>query len=75
MTFNDDFYDSLSFVATALDNVEARLYVDQRCMFYHIPMLESGTLGTKGHTQVVVPRVTENYGATRYFNTHNNSKF
>lgn len=28
-------------------------------------MLESGTLGTKGHTQVVVPGLTENYGASR----------
>ena len=63
--FGDDFYDKLSGVCTALDNVEARLYVDQRCLFYRLPMLESGTLGTKGNTQVVVPHVTENYGATR----------
>jgi ubiquitin-activating enzyme E1 len=63
--FGDDFYDKLSGVCTALDNVEARLYVDQRCLFYHLPMLESGTLGTKGNTQVVIPHVTENYGATR----------
>jgi ubiquitin-activating enzyme E1 len=63
--FNDDFYESLDAVCTALDNVEARLYVDQRCLFYHLPMLESGTLGTKGNTQIVVPRLTENYGATR----------
>ena len=28
-------------------------------------MLESGTLGTKGNTQVVVPKLTENYGASR----------
>lgn len=28
-------------------------------------MLESGTLGTKGHTQIVVPKLTENYGASR----------
>jgi ubiquitin-activating enzyme E1 len=28
-------------------------------------MLESGTLGTKGNTQIVVPHLTENYGATR----------
>jgi ubiquitin-activating enzyme E1 len=63
--FSDDFYESLDFVCTALDNVQARLYVDQRCMFYHLPMLESGTLGTKGSTQVVVPCVTENYGASR----------
>lgn len=63
--FGDDFYDKLSGVCTALDNVEARLYVDQRCVFYRLPMLESGTLGTKGNTQIVVPNLTENYGATR----------
>lgn len=63
--FGDDFYDKLGGVCTALDNVEARLYVDQRCLFYRLPMLESGTLGTKGNTQIVVPHVTENYGATR----------
>jgi len=63
--FGDRFYDKLSGVCTALDNVEARLYVDQRCVFYRLPMLESGTLGTKGNTQVVVPNITENYGATR----------
>jgi len=63
--FGDDFYDRLDGVCTALDNVEARLYVDQRCLFYRLPMLESGTLGTKGNTQVVVPHLTENYGATR----------
>jgi len=63
--FGDDFYDKLDGVCTALDNVEARLYVDQRVLFYRLPMLESGTLGTKGNTQVVIPNVTENYGATR----------
>jgi ubiquitin-activating enzyme E1 len=63
--FGDDFYDKLNGVCTALDNVEARLYVDQKCLFYRLPMLESGTLGTKGNTQVVVPHLTENYGATR----------
>jgi len=39
-------------VCTALDNIDARLYMDQRCLFYQLPMLESGTLGTKGNTQV-----------------------
>lgn len=64
-TFGDAFYDKLDGVCTALDNVEARLYMDQRCVFYGLPMLESGTLGTKGNTQIVVPKLTENYGATR----------
>lgn len=43
--FNDDFFESLDMVCTALDNVEARLYIDQKCLFYLKPMLESGTLG------------------------------
>ena len=64
-TFNDDFFDELDGVVTALDNVEARLYVDQRCMYYGKPMIDSGTLGTKGNTQVVLPRKSENWGASR----------
>jgi ubiquitin-activating enzyme E1 len=63
--FNDDFFDSLDFVFTALDNVQARLYVDQKCVFYRKPMLDSGTLGAQCSTQVIVPGVTAHYGATR----------
>ena len=63
--FNEEFWDSLDVVVTALDNVEARLYVDARAMQSCKPMLDSGTLGTKGSTQVVIPRMTENYGASR----------
>jgi ubiquitin-activating enzyme E1 len=50
--FNDTFWESLNIVANALDNVEARLFVDGRCVYYGLPLLESGTLGTKGNTQV-----------------------
>ena len=63
--FDAEFYGSLNGVCTALDNIDARLYMDGRCLFYKLPMLESGTMGTKGNTQVVVPHLTENYGATR----------
>eukprot|EP00002_Diphylleia_rotans_P040042 TRINITY_DN9404_c0_g3_i2.p1 TRINITY_DN9404_c0_g3~~TRINITY_DN9404_c0_g3_i2.p1 ORF type:complete len:942 (-),score=201.60 TRINITY_DN9404_c0_g3_i2:180-3005(-) len=63
--FNDDFFESLDGVCNALDNVDARLYVDQKCVFYRKPLLESGTLGTKGNVQVIVPHLTESYGSTR----------
>lgn len=33
----------------ALDNVQARKYVDRRCVDNKTPLLESGTLGPKGH--------------------------
>lgn len=39
--------------------------MDQRCVFYRKPLLESGTLGTKGNTQVVVPDLTESYASSQ----------
>ncbi|KAK7321373.1 hypothetical protein VNO77_31960 [Canavalia gladiata] len=63
--FHDTFWENLSVVINALDNVNARLYVDQRCLYFQKPLLESGTLGTKCNTQMVIPHLTENYGASR----------
>ncbi|KAJ9455430.1 Ubiquitin-like modifier-activating enzyme 1 [Diplonema papillatum] len=63
--FDDSFWESLDAVTNALDNIQARLYVDSRCVYYHKPLLESGTLGSKGNVQVVMPRLTEAYGTSR----------
>ena len=38
--------------------------MDSRCVKFGKPLLESGTLGTRGNTQIVVPFLTESYGAT-----------
>jgi ubiquitin-activating enzyme E1 len=50
--FSAQFWDSQTAVVTALDNIDARLYVDEKCVEVRKPMLESGTQGTKGNTQV-----------------------
>ncbi|XWS74385.1 hypothetical protein CRYUN_Cryun02cG0210700 [Craigia yunnanensis] len=63
--FDDTFWENLTVVINALDNVNARLYVDQRCLYFQKPLLESGTLGAKCNTQMVIPHLTENYGASR----------
>eukprot|EP00249_Psilotum_nudum_P024481 c29197_g1_i1 orf=472-3648(+) len=63
--FDDAFFGNLDVVINALDNVNARLYVDSRCVYFQKPLLESGTLGTKCNTQMVLPHLTENYGASR----------
>ncbi|EPS70237.1 hypothetical protein M569_04521 [Genlisea aurea] len=63
--FDDSFWENLTVVVNALDNVNARLYVDQRCLYFQKPLLESGTLGAKCNTQMVIPHLTENYGASR----------
>ena len=63
--FNEDFWNDLDGVTNALDNVKARAYVDRRCVFFKKPLLESGTLGTKGNTQVILPRLTESYSSSQ----------
>jgi ubiquitin-activating enzyme E1 len=63
--FDENFWNSLDGVTNALDNVDARTYVDRRCVFFRKPLLESGTLGTKGNTQVVIPHLTESYSSSQ----------
>uniref|UniRef100_A0A5S6R0S6 E1 ubiquitin-activating enzyme n=1 Tax=Trichuris muris TaxID=70415 RepID=A0A5S6R0S6_TRIMR len=63
--FDDSFFESLNGVANALDNVEARTYMDRRCVYYRLPLLESGTQGPKGNVQVVYPHLTESYSSSQ----------
>uniref|UniRef100_UPI0037E7A066 ubiquitin-like modifier-activating enzyme 6 n=1 Tax=Semicossyphus pulcher TaxID=241346 RepID=UPI0037E7A066 len=63
--YNDTFFSRLNIVVTALDNVEARRYVDSRCLSNQRPLLDSGTMGTKGHTEIIVPNLTESYNSHR----------
>jgi ubiquitin-activating enzyme E1 len=61
--YNDAFYESLSGVCNALDNVPARVFSDSRCLLYHLPLMDGGTLGTNGDFQPIVPDVTGHYRA------------
>lgn len=63
--YTDDFFEKLDGVANALDNIDARMYMDRRCVYYNKPLLESGTLGTKGNVQVVIPKLTESYSSSQ----------
>ena len=47
-TFTDTFFGYLDVCVNALDNVEARRYMDNRCVSNKKPLLETGTLGAKG---------------------------
>ncbi|XP_053891387.1 ubiquitin-like modifier-activating enzyme 7 isoform X2 [Malaclemys terrapin pileata] len=61
--YGDDFFMALDGVTNALDSMQARAYVDGRCIRYLKPLLDSGTEGTKGHVQVVVPHLTQPFGS------------
>lgn len=65
--FDATFWSSsnLDVVTNALDNVKARLYVDEQCVTYGKCLLESGTRGPLANTQVIIPGMTLNYGATK----------
>lgn len=59
--FDDNFWASQDLVCNALDNMKARFYVDNRCVFFEKPLLESGTMGTGANVDVVVPHMTLSY--------------
>ena len=100
--YDDDFFQNLDGVASALDTVDAHkcrgwvrtrtepcfcfwegvssvlmftssssvdfaagMYMDCRCVYYRKPLLESGTLGTQGNVQVVIPFLTESYSSSQ----------
>lgn len=63
--YDDPFFEQLDGVCNALDNIDARVYMDRRCVYYQKPLIESGTLGTKGNVQVVLPFLTESYSSTQ----------
>jgi molybdopterin/thiamine biosynthesis adenylyltransferase len=59
--FNSVFWKNKSILINALDNVEARKYVDSKCVEHKKPLFESGTLGTKCNTQIIIPHKTATY--------------
>ena len=60
-TFNDEFWENIDYVVTAVDNVNARIFLNSRCIFYEKVMLECETLGTKCHSEVIIPHKTQTY--------------
>jgi len=65
-TYDDGFWNGLSGVCNALDNVQARLYVDSRCVFFKKSLLESGTLGPKVRF-VTCPSIQQKQKQKRFF--------
>lgn len=51
-------YDGIDIVATALDNLEARLHVNNIAYMKKIPLVDGGMDGPMGHVQTVIPPYT-----------------
>eukprot|EP00760_Papus_ankaliazontas_P017843 PhM_4_TR1738/c0_g1_i1/m.86944/K03178/UBE1, UBA1; ubiquitin-activating enzyme E1 len=59
--FTDEFWMGLDVVTNALDNMTARLYVDDRCTLFEKILVEAGTTGTGGNVDIIVPHKTSTY--------------
>ena len=63
--FNSEFHSKIDIYLNALDNVDARIYMDSMAIKYSKPLIDSGTMGSKGNVQVVIPHLTESYGSSK----------
>ena len=66
--FNEQFYLNQNFILTAVDNVEARRYIDSQCTKFSIPLIDSGTLGTSGSCKIIYPFKTSCYNDNEQIN-------
>ncbi|CCE80122.1 Piso0_003221 [Millerozyma farinosa CBS 7064] len=57
--FPVSWWSEFSYVFNALDNLEARRYVNQICLYLKKPLMESGTTGYDGQVQPIYPYVSE----------------
>lgn len=64
--YNDAFFNKITCVANALDNIPSRIYMDEECIKYSKALFEAGTLGLKGNVQTIIPHLTESYSHSSY---------
>lgn len=58
-TFPIEWYNQFDYIYNALDNLEARRYVNRIALFLRKPLMESGTTGFEGQVQPIYPYHTE----------------
>lgn len=62
--FNNKFYENVDVLLGALDNIDARKFIDSKCIRYGIPYIDSGTMGAQASVKCVIPNLTENLTPT-----------
>ncbi|XP_072731755.1 ubiquitin-like modifier-activating enzyme 7 [Ciconia boyciana] len=60
--YGDSFFRGLDGVVGALDTLEARTYLESRCLRCLTPLLDSGTEGPRGNVLTMVPPLTKPLG-------------
>lgn len=58
-SFPIEWYNQFDYIYNALDNLEARRYINKIALFLRKPLMESGTTGFDGQVQPIYPYSTE----------------
>jgi ubiquitin-activating enzyme E1 len=66
-TLTDEFWKKQDIIFTAVDNIETRKYVDKKIVQFLKVMIDTGTLGTKAHSQIIIPNITSCYNDMQDF--------
>ena len=56
--FNDDFWEKQNLIITAVDNLQARKFIDKKCTFYSLALIDAGTNGTNASSDIFYPGQT-----------------
>ena len=59
--FDEEFWLNQNYIINAVDNIEARKYIQSQSLIYKKILIDSGTLGTMGKSQVIIPNKTIKY--------------
>ena len=59
--FNEEFYKKQDFVLIAVDNIKARNYISNQCVYNKVKLIECGTLGENASSQLIIPFISEEY--------------
>ena len=59
--FNEEFWNKQDYIINAVDNIKARIYIADQCLIYKKILIDSGTLGTKANSQIMIPHKTIPY--------------
>lgn len=56
--FDDNFWENQNIIITAVDNLKARKYIDKKCTFYSLILIDAGTNGMSASSDIFYPGKT-----------------
>ena len=68
--FNEKFWKKNNFIINAVDNEEARRFIANKSKLYNKILIDSGTMGVKANSQVIIPNKTIGYEITQNNNSN-----